>query len=106
MDAVSVARFDRLAHAHGMAHCYLCGSSLAGQKPRLRRRVPVGEWTRRVYGKGSGVAVVQKHGMRMVCARCAKRMEERRRREVAVGIAKSLIAMVILAAFLVIMNTR
>ena len=79
-----------------MAHCYLCGTSLAGQKTRIRRRVPVGEWARRVYGKGSGVAVVQKHGMRMVCVRCAKRMEERRRREVALGIVKSLATLAIL----------
>jgi len=57
-------------------HCYRCGRQIDGKATQLRRRVAVGEWITKRYARVGTVSQVQKHGMRVVCASCARRIDD------------------------------
>lgn len=56
-------------------HCYRCGRLIDTKATHLRRRVAVGEWVTKRYGRGGAASQVQKHGMRVVCVPCARRID-------------------------------
>ena len=56
-------------------HCYRCGRLIDGKATHLRRRVAVGEWVTKRYGRGGKVSQVEKHGMRVVCASCVRAID-------------------------------
>lgn len=56
-------------------HCYLCGSLIDPEKRLLRRKVRTGEWLRRTYPSGRPVSAKYHTGYRVVCGRCAKRID-------------------------------
>lgn len=56
-------------------HCYLCGSALDPEKRHLRRKVRTGEWLRRSYPSKKPVSTQFHAGFRVVCGRCARRID-------------------------------
>lgn len=56
-------------------HCYLCGSAIDPEKRHLRRKVRTGERLRRSYKSGRPVSAMYSAGFRVVCPRCAKRVD-------------------------------
>lgn len=58
-----------------MNHCFLCGRPLKAGSALPRRKVRTGEWLRKTY-RAKKVASVNVHfGVRIVCLRCAKRLD-------------------------------
>lgn len=60
-----------------MKYCFLCGSVIDSQKPAIRRRVKTGDWTRTSYKKPLIRAVQTHFGMRIVCTRCSRWLDQR-----------------------------
>lgn len=85
-----------------MASCYRCGKRIKeGYSPR--RRVRTGGFERRNYGKHAHL--VQTHyGFRIVCRRCALRLDVQEMRKLTIGHIQVLIALIVL--FLVLALVR
>lgn len=87
-------------------YCYRCGRFIESSQPHLRRRVPVGEWLRKSYGRGTSSSVVQKHGMRIVCRSCAHWIDQLPVRNAIRQWVQIAVLLVILALSLVSSLTR
>lgn len=84
-----------------MRYCYICGRAVPAPAPSVRRKVRTGEAQRKCNRSRFPTATIR-FGMRVVCPWCAKKIDVERRREelvqfVELGIALSLLAVVLLA---------
>lgn len=58
-----------------MSTCYICGRHIEPTEQNLRRRVRTGDRTRVSFRTGKVVEGVTTYGVRVVCQRCAARMD-------------------------------
>lgn len=59
-------------------HCYRCGRQLPPDSPHLRRRVKTGERSSVAFRSGKVSAASNSFGMRVVCLRCVKALDNER----------------------------
>lgn len=85
-----------------MSHCYRCGRPLGAAEPRRRRKVATGGSVRTSYLKGRVRATADHFGMRVVCKKCARRIDFREGRLEAVENAKLAAAVAVLAILLAV----
>lgn len=60
-----------------MPNCYICGKPLRESRTRLRRTVKTGEWIRRNYTRDRADRRTVRFSSRVVCARCARKLDMR-----------------------------
>lgn len=81
-----------------MANCFLCGILIDSGRRQLRRRVKTGGIEQIRFGRDRAVSARTSYGMRIVCTRCAKSIDEAKRREVLLENWKLFGAVILLVA--------
>ena len=84
-----------------MAHCFQCGRIIPAPGPYLRRKVQTGEWARRRYPKRTLIAVSTRFGFRIVCSKCARRIDLALTRRDWVQLVELILALIVLAVILI-----
>ena len=85
-----------------MPNCFLCGTPIPAPGPYVRRKVQTGEWARhRKYPKPTTLAVSTRFGFRIVCQKCARRIDLALTRRDWVQLAELILALIVLAVVLI-----
>jgi predicted nucleic acid-binding Zn ribbon protein len=84
-----------------MNHCFLCGRPLKAGSTLARRKLRTGEWLRKSYRTKKVASVNVHYGERVVCRRCAARLDrEARLKELNAYLPELVVILAMLLAIL------